>query len=80
MAIDEGLGLKREGNLRAVVQYTLKNAFYYGDFEWKGKMYPGVHTPLVTRQLWDKVQEIRQSRRKTKKRRSKRNFAFSRLM
>ena len=80
MAIEEGLPLKREGNLRSVVQYSFKNPFYYGDFKWKGKMYRGVHVPLITRQLWNRVQEVRHSRRRTKTRRSRRNFAFSRLI
>ena len=25
---------------------------------WKDKLYKGVHKPLVTRELWDKVQKV----------------------
>jgi DNA invertase Pin-like site-specific DNA recombinase len=42
IAMAEGLPLKREGNFRAVVQYTFKNPFYYGDFRFKGKLYKGI--------------------------------------
>jgi len=80
MGIEAGLPLKRTGNLASVVQYMLKNPIYYGDFMWKGKMYRGIHTPLVTRELWDKVQEVRKQRRTRKPRRSKRDFAFSRMI
>ena len=80
MALDAGLVLKRDGNVRAVIHQMLKNPIYYGDFKFRGKMYQGVHTPLVTRELWDRVQEIRERRRTRKRRRTKRSFAFSRLI
>jgi len=80
MAIAEGLGLKREGNIAAVIQYTLKSPIYAGWFIWKGRRYEGIHTPLVTKELWDKVQSIRDERRTRKRRRVKRDFAFSRLI
>lgn len=34
------------------------NPIYYGEFRWKGKIYPGTHEPIVTRQLWDRCQEV----------------------
>lgn len=37
--------------------YTiLKNPFYYGEFEFDGKKYKGNHEPLITKELFDKVQ------------------------
>ena len=80
MAIDEGLSLKRDGNVAAVIQYTLRLPLYCGWFMWKGKKYEGTHTPLVTRELWDRVQKVRGERRTRKQRRAKRDFAFSRLI
>ncbi len=81
MARDEGLRFKQSGNLRSVIQYLFKNPFYYGDYVWGGEKISGTHTPMVTRQLWDKVQEQRltRSNRKTRKPK-KRDFAFSRLI
>ncbi|MES2223754.1 MAG: recombinase family protein [Patescibacteria group bacterium] len=39
---------------------TLRNHFYYGTFEYpkdSGHWYTGKHTPLITKELFDKVQE-----------------------
>jgi hypothetical protein len=57
-----------------------KNPIYYGDFRFTGKLYRGIHTPLVTRELWDRVQEARKDRGTRKPKRSKHNFAFSNLI
>lgn len=82
LAMAEGLPLKREGNFRAVVQYTLRNPIYSGDFQFKGKLYRGVHQPLVSRECWAKVQEMMNLRRlkKTRKPKDRESFAFARLI
>ena len=80
MAADAGLKFGRRDNLAATVHNLLKNSIYYGDFRFAGKMYRGIHTPLVTRELWDRVQEVRKSRGTRKPRRAKHNFAFSNLI
>ncbi len=39
---------------------TLRNTFYYGTFEYPrggGQWYVGKHTPIITKELFDKVQE-----------------------
>ncbi|MEA1963286.1 MAG: recombinase family protein [Patescibacteria group bacterium] len=43
---------------KATAQRILRNPFYYGDFVWSGKIYKGKHKPLISRDLWDKVQSI----------------------
>jgi len=35
---------------------TLKNPFYYGEFRFGNKWYKGTHEPLITKQVFDKVQ------------------------
>jgi len=35
----------------------LKNPFYYGYFRSKGSLYEGKHTSLVSKELWDRVQD-----------------------
>ncbi len=35
----------------------LKNPFYYGEFEFGGKIYKGNHEPLITKELFDKAQK-----------------------
>ena len=80
MAADVGLKFGRRNNLAATVHILLKNPIYYGDFRFVGKIYRGIHTPLVTKELWDRVQELRKNRGNRKPRRAKHNFAFSNLI
>lgn len=35
---------------------TLKNTFYYGEFKFGTQLYKGNHQPLITKELFDKVQ------------------------
>jgi hypothetical protein len=45
-------------------QYLLQNPFYYGVFVLNGEMHQGAHEPLVTKDLFDKVQEVMTRRSK----------------
>lgn len=36
----------------------LSNPFYYGHFRFLGEIHEGVHEPLITKKLFDQVQEI----------------------
>ncbi len=41
------------------IYITLRNSFYYGVFEYPrggGNWYTGIHTPIITKELFDKVQ------------------------
>ena len=38
---------------------VLKNPFYYGTMLFKGKLYPHRYPPIITKQLFDQVQEIK---------------------
>jgi DNA invertase Pin-like site-specific DNA recombinase len=40
------------------IKKMFTNPFYYGHFEYAGEIYKGVHTPLVSKQLFDKVQSV----------------------
>jgi len=59
---------------------TLQNPFYYGEFEYpkkSGSWYQGKHEPIITKELFDKVQQ--QLKRDAIVRESK-EFAFTKLM
>lgn len=49
----------RNGKLLSLsrIYATLKNPFYYGEFQYGDDWYKGIHEPLVTKELWDKVQK-----------------------
>jgi site-specific DNA recombinase len=65
---------------RATVHKILRNRIYTGDFDWDGKTYSGVHTPLVTKDLWERVQAILDGRFANRHRKVKHEFAFSGLV
>jgi site-specific DNA recombinase len=64
----------------STVHSTLRNRLYTGEFEWNGHVYLGKHQPLVTRELWERVQGVLDGRHAKKSRRVKHDFAFSGLM
>ena len=78
------LNFKSVGNHYISVAHifrTLANTIYYGVFEYprnSGNWYTGKHEPLITKELFDKVQE-KLKRDGTKKTTSK-EFAFTKLM
>jgi len=62
------------------IYITLRNTFYYGAFEYPkgtGKWYQGKHEPIITRELFDKVQE---NMIDYKARGENKEFAFTKLM
>jgi site-specific DNA recombinase len=60
------------------LQKTLKNPFYTGLFVWQGKTYNGTHTPLVTGNLFQQVQDVFQGHNRPKY--GKHQFAFSGML
>ena len=70
--IINSLGLVgKKGKLLSVsnYQYMLKNPIYYGVIEYNGELYDGKHEPIITKKLFDSVQEVmtRKSKPKTPK-------------
>ena len=41
------------------IEHILKNPFYYGMMRIKGKLYPHKYQPIISKELFDKTQEIR---------------------
>jgi len=42
----------------STVHATLRNRLYMGEFEWNGRLHFGKHQPLVSRDLWERVQGV----------------------
>ncbi len=57
---DEGLRTngKRGKYFKGSIHKFIDNPFYYGLMLRDGKLYPGNHTPLITKELFDKVQDV----------------------
>lgn len=64
----------------STIHHILRNRLYMGDFDWNAKTYRGIHQPLVSRELWERVQQILNQRNASGHRKAKHNFAFSRLI
>jgi len=64
------------------VYRVLQNHFYYGKFEYpkdSGNWFDGVHEPIVTKELFDAVQE-QMNRQKLVRKSDPKEFAFTKLM
>lgn len=46
---------------KSQVAHILQNPFYYGEMKHKGKLYPHKYKPLISKELFDKVQEVKQN-------------------
>jgi DNA invertase Pin-like site-specific DNA recombinase len=81
-ARDSGLVYRKSGaNVPAsTIHSILRNRLYTGQFEWNGKLIQGKHQPLVSVELWERVQGVLDGRSATKHRRATHDFAFSGLI
>ena len=76
----EGVTLRGRRIPKSLVHQILRNRLYMGEFDWDGVTYKGNHEPLVSRECWERVQELLDRRAATKARKVKHNFAFSGLV
>ena len=80
--VAEGLATKLNKGIlgSSDVGHMLRNPFYYGEFRWNGKVYPSNSTyePLMSRDLWNRVQETLDEQNKPRTRRH--NFNFTMLL
>ena len=60
MARDAGLVYRKSGAKVSVstIHAILRNRLYAGWFEWNGRLYQGRHEPLVSVELWERVQRV----------------------
>ena len=81
-AAAEGFRYPRSGARvpTSTIHTILRNRLYTGQFEWNGKLIVGKHEPLVSAELWQRVQDVLDGRNAKKHRRMKHDFAFSGLI
>ncbi len=75
-------GVKPRGRAlnSSLVHQILRKGIYMGDFDFAGTTYQGVHAPLVTRECWNRVQQLLDARADNKTRKVKHDFAFTGLV
>jgi hypothetical protein len=59
---------------------VLRNRIYSGEFDWKGVRYQGSYDPLVTKETWEKVQDLLDLRMESRHRKVVHDFLFSGLV
>ena len=64
----------------SLLHQILRKRLYMGDFDWDGTTYHGTHEPLVTRECWQRVQELLDARAESKTRKVKHDFAYQGLI
>ena len=58
------------------IQRMLQNPFYYGLFQFKNEIYEGIHEPIISKELFEKVQRIMADKGKPRKEKPNHNFGF----
>ena len=64
----------------SLVHQILRKRLYMGEFDFDGTTYPGTHEPLVTRERWERVQDLLDVRAENKTRKVKHDFPFTGLI
>ena len=59
---------------------VLRNRIYSGEFEWKGTMYQGTYEALVTKETWERVQDLLAARHESRHRKMVHDFTYSGLV
>ncbi|MBI3318660.1 MAG: recombinase family protein [Candidatus Omnitrophica bacterium] len=69
IAAEIGLGARKLGRKlsKSHIHRLLQNPFYYGQFWLRGVVYDGKHLPLISKQLFDAVQDALHQRQRPKK-------------
>ena len=62
------------------ITYILSNPFYVGLFKYAGEVYEGKHQPIISKKIFDKVQEILQERSHPRHKKTNEPQAFCGLL
>jgi len=78
-AYGEGFRFRKSRSkiLLTTLQKILRKRIYTGDFDYGGAIYKGSHEPLVTHEVWNRVQEILDGRHANKHRKVTHDFVYS---
>jgi site-specific DNA recombinase len=78
---NEGLTSKKGHKIsKSQVEKILQNPFYYGYMKYNDILYKHVHPTLISKELFDECQQIRQGRRKSKFKRTEKPFILKGLL
>jgi site-specific DNA recombinase len=78
----EGLAYRKSGDSvhKSIVHKILTNPIHYGEFDWDGKRYQGIHEPIISKELYERVQEVLREKGRRRSRQQKHHWAFQGLV
>ena len=76
----EGVTLRGRKLYSSEVHHILRKRLYSGDFDWDGTTYQGTYEALVSRETWQRVQELLDTRAANRTRKVKHDFAYTGLV
>lgn len=77
----EGLRSKKDCKIaKSQIEKILKNPFYYGYMQYNGLLYKHIHPTLISKELFDECQAVKQGRRKTKSKRTQKPFVLKGML
>jgi site-specific DNA recombinase len=78
----EGFSLCKNGKKtpKSVVHRMFNNPVYYGDFVWAKKIYRGKHEPIISKELYERVQRMMDEKGNRRTRVQKYKWAFHGLL
>lgn len=81
-AYEEGLRYKKSKNKihKGSIHRLLKNPIYYGDFIFNGTQYHGTHEPLISKDLFDRVQDMLYEKSQRRSRKQQYDWAFQGML
>lgn len=79
-AREHGMTLRGKRLQKSTLHQILRKRIYSGDFDYDGITYKGTHEPLVTKDVWDSVQQLLDQRKAHQVKGSKRSFPFTGLI
>ncbi|OGV29918.1 MAG: hypothetical protein A3E88_02310 [Legionellales bacterium RIFCSPHIGHO2_12_FULL_35_11] len=79
--IEEGLRSKKGCKIsKSQIEKILQNPFYYGYIKYNDILYKHVHPALISKELYDECQLVRQGKRKSKFKRTAKPFVLKGLL
>ncbi len=60
----------------STIQWMLANPFYYGHFRYRGEIHQGSHKPMISKKLFDKIQEPLKNNSKPRHKKKDKGFLF----
>ena len=82
MVRQAGLRYRNSGDVVPTpsVHKMLRNRMYTGEFMWKGRLYRGKYEPIISRDLFEQVQDVLNDRGARRPKRRRHRFAFTGIL